>query len=159
MRHILLIATLLSVVATAVGWAADADTEEELTRLSRRIDDAFVKADTAFLADVLADDWMAIDSRGIRDKAALLKALKEASTKFTAIKTAEVKVRVYGDAAVVTGRYFVQSLSRGREGIPFDDVGSFGRVFVRKGGRWQYVQSQSTPNVGWGSGGGRPIQK
>jgi hypothetical protein len=44
MRHILLIATLLSVVATAVGWAADADTEKELTRLSRRIDDAFVKA-------------------------------------------------------------------------------------------------------------------
>ena len=159
MRHILLIATLLSVVATAVGWAADADTEKELTRLSRRIDDAFVKADTAFLADVLADDWMAIESRGIRDRAALLKALKEGSTKFTAIKTAEEKVRVYGDAAVVTGYYFVQSQSRGREGISFDDHGSFSRVFVRKGGRWQYVHSQSTYNVGWEVGGGRPIQK
>ena len=44
MRQILQIATLLSVVATAVGWAADADTEKELNRLSRRIDDAFVKA-------------------------------------------------------------------------------------------------------------------
>ena len=159
MRYILLIATLLSVVATAVGWAADADTEKELTQLSRRIDDAFVKADTAFLADVLADDWMAIESRGIRDKAALLKALKEGSTKFTEIRTVEVKVRVYGDAAVVTGLYFVQSLSRGREGIPFNDVGSFGRVFVRKGGMWQYVHSQSTPNVGWESGAGPPIQK
>ena len=44
MRHILLIATLLSVVAATVGWAADADNEKELTRLPRRIDDAFVKA-------------------------------------------------------------------------------------------------------------------
>jgi hypothetical protein len=44
MRHILLIATLLSVVATAAGWAADADTEKQRARLSRRIDDAFVKA-------------------------------------------------------------------------------------------------------------------
>jgi ketosteroid isomerase-like protein len=159
MRRILLIVTLLSVAAPAVGRAGDADAEKELARLSGRIDDAAVKADTAFLVDVLADDWMAIESRGIRDKAALLKALKEGSTKFTAIKTAEVRVRVHGDAAVVTGDYSVQSLSPGREGIPFGDVGSFSRVFVRKGGRWQCIHSQSTPNVGWQQGGGRPPQK
>ncbi len=159
MRPILLIATLLSVVATAVGWAGDEDTEKELLGLSRRIDDAYKKADTDFLADVLADDWIAIESHGIRDKAALLKALKEGSTKFIAIKTGEVKVRVHGDAAVVTGFYSVESLSRGREARPFGDVGSFGRVFVRKGGRWQCVHSQSTPNVGWQQGGGRPTPK
>jgi ketosteroid isomerase-like protein len=159
MRQILLMATLLSVVATAVGWAGDDDTEKAPVGLSRRIDDAYVKADTALLADVLADDWMAIESRGIRDKAALLKALKQGATKFIAIETAEVKVRVHGDAAVVTGYYFVQSRSGGREARPFDDVGSFGRVFVRKGGKWQYVHSESTPGVGWGVGGGRPTQK
>ncbi len=166
MRRILLIAALLSVAAITVGRAGDDDTEKsirlehtELLRLSLRIDDAFVKADTAFLADVLTDDWMAIESRSIRDKAPLLTALKEGSTKFTSIKTAEVRVRVHGDAAVVTGLYFVQSLRQEREGIPFDDAGSFGRVFARRGGRWQCVHSQSTPNVGWGSGGGRPIQK
>jgi ketosteroid isomerase-like protein len=166
MRCIPLIAALLSVAATTVGRAGDDDTEKavrlehtELLKLSRRIDDALVKADTAFLAEVLADDWMAIEPRGIRDKAALLKALKEGSTKFTAIKTADLKVRVHGDAAVVTGHYFVESLSRERAGIPSNELGSFGRVFARKGGKWQYVHSQSTPNVGWGSGGGRPAQK
>lgn len=58
MRGTVLVATLISVVATAVGWAVDAGTEKEPAHLSRRIDDAYVEADTAFLAGILADDWI-----------------------------------------------------------------------------------------------------
>jgi ketosteroid isomerase-like protein len=145
MRGTLLVATVISVTATAVGWAADADTEKELARLSRRIDDAYVKADTTFLANVLADDWMRINSKGIvQDKDSLLKELKEGFTKFNAMDASEVKVRVYGDTAVVTGRYLAEYQVRGREGATVLDVGRFGRVFVRRDGKWQYVHSQST---------------
>ena len=145
MRGTLLVATLISVMATAVGWAADADTEKELARLSRRIDDAYVKADTTFLANVLADDWMRINSKGIvQEKDSLLKELKEGFTKFNAMDASEVKVRVYGDTAVVTGRYVAEYQFRGREGVTELDVGRFGRVFVRRDGKWQYVHSQST---------------
>jgi Domain of unknown function (DUF4440) len=145
MRGTLLVATLISVMATAVGWAADADTEKELARLSRRIDDAYVKADTTFLANVLADDWMRINSKGIvQDKDSLLKELKEGFTKFNAMDASEVKVRVYGDTAVVTGRYVAEYQVRGRAGVTVLDVGRFGRVFVRRDGKWQYVHSQST---------------
>jgi hypothetical protein len=145
MRGTLLVATFISVMATAVGWAADADTEKELARLSRRIDDAYVKADTTFLANVLADDWMRINSKGIvQDKDSLLKELKEGFTKFNAMDASEVKVRVYGDTAVVTGRYLAEYQVRGREGVTELDIARFGRVFVRRDGKWQYVHSQST---------------
>jgi ketosteroid isomerase-like protein len=142
MRRILLIATLLSVAAPAVGRADDAEAAKELARLSQRIDEAYVKADTAFLDDLLANDWMHIGSDGrVKDKAVLLKALKERSTKYTAMDASEVKVRVYGDTAVVTGRYVAKYQDQRREMI---DAGRFGRVFRREGARWQFVHGQST---------------
>lgn len=80
----------------------------------------------------------------VQDRASLLKALKEGSTKFNAMDASEVKVRVYGDTAVVTGRYLAKYQSRGLEGVTMIDQGCFSRVFVRRAGRWQYVHSQST---------------
>jgi ketosteroid isomerase-like protein len=67
--------------------------------------------------------------------------MKEGSMKYTVMDASEVKVRVYGDTAVVTGRYVAKYQDQKRETI---DAGRFGRVFRRDGARWQYIHGQST---------------
>ena len=56
----------------------------------------------------------------------------------------DVRVRVYGDAAVATGRIRSEGTFRGQ---PRGGRTRFTRVFVRRGGRWQLVANQLTPIV------------
>ena len=56
----------------------------------------------------------------------------------------DVRVRVYGDAAVATGRIRSEGTFRGQ---PRGGRTRFRRVFVRRGGRWQLVANQLTPIV------------
>jgi ketosteroid isomerase-like protein len=54
----------------------------------------------------------------------------------------DVKVRVYGDTAIVT----YLSTAKGKDPLrAIDDQRSFTRVFVRQDGRWKQVHSQATP--------------
>lgn len=142
MRRMLLVAALLSVTAPARGQATDPDAEKEVARLSQRINDALLKGDASFLEGVTADDWMVIGVDGrIQDKASALKGLRDGSLKFNAMDDTEVKVRLYGDAAIVTGRRMAKFQRQGQE---TGGAGRFTRVFVGRGGRWQYVSSQTT---------------
>jgi ketosteroid isomerase-like protein len=142
MRRILLAAALLTVTAPAMGQATEADAEKEVARLSQRVYEAYVKVDTSFLDGALADDWMVITPSGnTRDKAQLLKELKDGTIKFDAMDESNVKVRVYGDAAIVTGRL------RSKEKLHGQEVGGllrYTQVFVRQGGKWRCVSSQAT---------------
>jgi ketosteroid isomerase-like protein len=55
----------------------------------------------------------------------------------------DVKVRVYGDTAVVMGRGRRSGMFKG---APFKDREiTYTDVFVRRNGRWQCVASQGTP--------------
>ena len=53
-----------------------------------------------------------------------------------------MKVRIYGDAAVVTG---IVTRTGAYKGVPFKDRQHlFTDTFVRRDGRWQCVASQGT---------------
>jgi ketosteroid isomerase-like protein len=150
MRRMLLVATILSVTAPAMGQATDA--EKELARLSQQVYEAYVQADTSFLDGAFADDWTLITSSGdTRDKALHLKELKDGIVKFEAVDQSDVKVRVYGDAAIVTGRVQSKVKFQGQE------VGGptrYTQVFVRQGGKWRCVATQVTRIAAPSSGSG-----
>jgi Domain of unknown function (DUF4440) len=56
--------------------------------------------------------------------------------KFDRYDTSDVRVRVYGDAAVVTGRV---ERARNLSGRVVDDDWRFTKVYVRRDGQWQVV--------------------
>jgi hypothetical protein len=61
--------------------------------------------------------------------------------RITAIEMDDVRVRVFGEAAVVTGR------THGRVAygnVPYDVTIRFTDVFVRREGRWQAVASHAS---------------
>jgi len=112
--------------------------EQELIKLENQWVDAVVKLDFTFLDRVLADDytWTGADGNVVT-KAQLVASLKSGEGgKVTSAVIDEMKVRVYGDAAVVLGR--------STEKVQYKGEVTSGQVqwtdtWVKRAGRWQCV--------------------
>jgi ketosteroid isomerase-like protein len=141
MKNLCAIAFLL--LATC-GWIFGdvASDERELTQLIKDFNAALVKADTAFLDKTLGQDFMHYRPQGdVENKAQYLQDRKTGQVKFESLVADDVKVRVYGDVAIVTYR----STAKGKDQHgTIDEQRRWTRVFVRKDGRWQMVHSQGT---------------
>ena len=141
MKHLFAIAVLL---LAACGWAVGdtASDERELTQLVNDLNAAIVKPDIAFLERVLAKDYVHFRPHGnVETRAQYLEDRKSGSVDFDSLVADEIKVRVYGDTAIVTYR----STAKGKDQDgAIDEQRRWTRVFVRKDGRWQLVHSQGT---------------
>ena len=92
---------------------------------------------------LLADNWLNVNPDGsITTKAKLLELLKDGSFKIASIENDEVMVRVYENAAVVTGRSTTKRTGQGGELITRQV--RFTRVYVKRKGRWQVASAHNT---------------
>jgi ketosteroid isomerase-like protein len=146
MTRTLLAAALLALLVTSTGGANDADAEKRVAMLSKQHREAVVKGDTKALDAILADDWVEVGPTGdveTRDQQA--KDMKDGKVDYDAIDPREVKVRVYGDAAVVMGCYHIKARHNGQR---HSDLFRVTEVYARQGGEWRCVFTQVTRVVG-----------
>ncbi len=136
-----LLASILSLaVLLNAAWAASA--EEELKKLETDRAAAVVKGDVATLEQQTSDDYTLINMNGqMSDKSQMVNAFKTGQSKLTSDELSDMKVRVYGNTAVITGKADVNGTLGGK-----DATGQimFTRVYVKKGGQWQSVAFQQT---------------
>ena len=122
--------------------ASSTAVEEQIKKIEKDRAAAVTKADVAALDAVTSDDYSLIDRNGrVRDKAQTMSAIKTGDIKITSNEVSDLKARVYGDTAVVTGRADTKGTIGGK------DVSGpmlFTRVYVKKSGRWQSVAFQQT---------------
>jgi ketosteroid isomerase-like protein len=121
-------------------WAADepTSTEQAIMKLENDWCSALIKNDVAAVNAILADDLTEVTPTGaVGDKASILSEAK--STKVSVCKNENMKVRVYGDAAVVRGVVNYQDSSFGGQ-FQFTDT------YVRRNGHWQCVATHETPS-------------
>jgi ketosteroid isomerase-like protein len=132
---------LLAACGRALG--DQASDERELTQLVKDLKAAIVKADKAFLERVLHQDYVHHGPRGtVENRAQYLENRKTGRVAFKSLVADEVKVRFYGDTAVVTFR----STAKGKDQQgTIDEQRRWTHVFVRKDGRWQLVHSHGAP--------------
>jgi len=117
--------------------------EENLEKLAQDLTKAERKGDVAFLDHTLADDFVGIGPRGFMlTKAEWLARHKSGDLRYESFELDEVKIRVYGDAAVLTGRETTKVKYRGQ-----DQQGQFRttEVFVKQDGRWRLAGLQLSP--------------
>jgi ketosteroid isomerase-like protein len=74
-------------------------------------------------------------------KTQLLNALKSGDIKLTSDDVSDMKVRVYGNTAVITGKAATKGTIGGKDA---SGQNTFTRVLVKKGGTWQTVALQQT---------------
>ena len=140
-RSAFMIASVLS-VATLFGLAWAANTEKELKKLETDRAAAVVKGDVATLEKQTSDDYTLINMYGqMSGKSQMVDNFKSGKTKLTSNNISDMKVRVYGNTAVITGKADVAGTMAGK-----DAKGqiAFTRVYVKKGGSWQSVAFQQT---------------
>lgn len=150
MRRALMIALIACVwMAVAQGQKQDSQArglnkaEQQIMALNREWADAIVRGDVAALDRLFADDMIVTSSSGeVRTKAQEMADLKpgtEITTYF--FNTDDVRVRVYKDAAVVTGMARWRVRHQGRD---IDNERRYTSVYVKQQGRWRIVAQQLT---------------
>jgi ketosteroid isomerase-like protein len=134
---------LLLSVAVASAATPDAKTEKEIMATMDAYRQALMHKDAAALGRLLGDDLVYTHSSNLhQDKAALIESLK-GDTRYDAIDFHDLKVRVYGNTALVVGDvdFHDASISTGAKTISRLNVL---HVLVKGAQGWQIVARQAT---------------
>lgn len=110
-------------------------TEQEIAQLANTWATAELQGDTASLEPLLADDFVGIGPLGfLLTKPQWLARHQSGDMQYTAHSLDEVKIRTYGEAAIVVGRLTQQATYQGN---PINVQMRTTLVFVRQDGHWQ----------------------
>lgn len=117
--------------------------EAELIELQQRLVQAWLTGDRTMVERLIAPEWISTGPDGsTTDRATVLAQVFETAVhKIRGLEIDDVKVRAFGDAAVVTGR--THGLGE-FEGSGYDVIIRFTDTFVRREGRWQAVASHAS---------------
>jgi ketosteroid isomerase-like protein len=142
-----LVAPIFSALLLASGSVRAADParasdEQQLAKIENDWADSYVKRDPSFVQRIASDDFTFIGPDGdMVNKIDYVKSIT-GDTVFTGFKIDDLKIRTYGDAAVVIGLATITAKTKGE-----DESGqySFTDVFVKQKGEWKAVSGQVTP--------------
>jgi len=116
--------------------------EQEITKLETDLAQMIVKGNWDGYASHLMDDYTASDRHGaVLERATVLEQLREGQEKVLDLTPEELKIRIYGDTAVVTGHYSLVQRRNGRVDTFFSRET---HVFLKRGGHWFLAASQAT---------------
>jgi ketosteroid isomerase-like protein len=91
---------------------------------------------------LLADDYLGINPNGtLETKADAVAQRRSGTMKISSIEPANIKVRVYGDTAVVTSLVDVQGHDGDRD---ISGRYHYTRVYSRRGGEWKIVSFEAS---------------
>ena len=139
-RVVILLA--FTVAASALALGQGGNVEQSLKALTEQARQAALKGDVTAVDKLLADDFIGINPVGeTNTKADVLELFKSGKLKYDAFEISDMKVRVYGETALVNASANV----KGHLG-DIDISGQFRavRVWVKRKGQWQTVSFQST---------------
>ena len=137
---------LMGLLIAPPGWAqASRPAEQELIKLENAWKQAVVNRDAAALKRLYADEYVSTDQEGVVwNKVDDIAIDTTGVSRLASYKLDDMKVRLSGDAAVVTGRITSKGTLHGNA---VSGESRFTDVFVKRDGRWQCLASQSTPIV------------
>ena len=120
------------------AWASGADADlDALLHLEDVWNNAHLQGDAAALDALWADELVVtVPKMTAMTKEDAIGIWRSGRMRFDRYQTSETRVKVFGDAAVVTGR-----LLRGRQvgEVTREDDWRFTKVYLRRAGKWQVV--------------------
>jgi ketosteroid isomerase-like protein len=123
--------------------AATTNAEDEIKKLEEMRNQAVLHGDVAVLDRMTSDDYTFITLRGeMRTKQEILKGFASGSFHYESRQIFDLKVRVYGNTAVVTGRSIQKGMENGKD---YSGDYWFTRVYVKQNDHWLTVALQTTP--------------
>jgi ketosteroid isomerase-like protein len=109
----------------------------EVLEVKRLYDVAQLKNDGAWFRRAFAADYVWIGPNGeVVPKAEYIRDLDSRDLTWESVEARDTEVRVYGDTAIATGRFFGKGHFKG---APLDERQRFTSVLIKRGGRWQVI--------------------
>jgi uncharacterized protein (TIGR02246 family) len=141
MKRLLLI-TLLAIVSSVPAFAQSAASREVL-KLHKEYEEAIARRDASVHERLFAADYTYTPGNGnLMGRAEHMNFTKSGTVDVKSLRSEDVRVRVFGDTAIVTGMWV--SVDR-RAGQEFAERRTrYILVFVRRGRQWQIVAEQRT---------------
>jgi ketosteroid isomerase-like protein len=116
--------------------------EEEVLKLEKGFADAIAKNDPEAIGRFVTDEWIIINADGgIIEKERFLEVIKSGALTHDMMESDDMRVRVYGDSAVVSALTRSKGKFMGQE---FTTHERSTDVFVRLDGQWRCVLTQLT---------------
>ena len=111
---------------------------------------AELRGDTAFLAEILADDFVGVGPRGFTlTREQWLSRHGTGSLRYEAFGLEEVQTRLFGDAAITVCRQSARGVYEDENGrFDLDDQFRATLVFVKQDESWQLAGLQLSPILG-----------
>ena len=108
--------------------------------MNEQYDQAIMRGDAAALEQIFADEFIYTSPKAeVLDKKQQIAALSSGDLKLTGAKSDDLRIRIYGETAVMTGRFTAKAESGGKSEMIEE---RYTAVWVRRDGRWQLVAEQ-----------------
>jgi uncharacterized protein (TIGR02246 family) len=145
MKRTLLLAVVLvsvSLVAPAQEKSASNSVEQAVLKLEQQWEDALLKSDVAALEKLYDSSMVYTHSSGaVDDKATYIGNIKSGASKYVSMKRDDIKVRVFGNTALVNCHWEVHSVSKGTK---IDTNARYLHVYVKQKDGWKLASHQAT---------------
>jgi ketosteroid isomerase-like protein len=127
----------LALATSSIAQSLTSADSRELERLEKVWNEAHERGDVATLDGLWADDLeVAVPKMPVMTKSQVLNFARSGRMKFLRYTTSDLRVRVYGDAAVVTGRVERTRVLNGQE---MADDWRFTKTYIRQNQKWRVV--------------------
>jgi ketosteroid isomerase-like protein len=136
---------ILMTITPTIGGASPADDEKIVAALDTEYQEAVKKNDVDTMGRILADDFVLVTGLGkIYTKADLLEEARSKRMVYEHQEDSGLKVRVWGDTAVVTALLWAKG---SEDGKAFDYKLWFSDTYVRTPSGWRYAFAQSSTRL------------
>ena len=141
MKVFLVIAALIAAITFSPAAAnASPEAERELAQANKEYDAAIMRGDVAVLERIFAEEFILTNWQcEVLNKQQQIAAVARGEAKLEDARSEDVRVRIYGETAVMTGRFTAQSTRDGKT-VKINEL--YTAVWVRRDGRWQLVAEQ-----------------
>jgi ketosteroid isomerase-like protein len=141
-KRIALVLITFSLLVVPLAWSQGGNAEQQIKKFTNELRVAQLKADTNTVEQLYADDYAAIRGDGtVQTKAQEIESLKSGALTYDKIDVQDLKIRVYGNTAVVTNLVFSKGITNGK---PRNTNVRSTRVWRKERGSWKSVAYQPT---------------
>ena len=144
MKKLIIIATL-TILSVFTLFAQDGKIEQEILTIHNSLDEAYLKQDIAVFERVMADDYVNSNPTGkmktrVESLENLRKEIADKNYKTLGLTSEDVKVKVSGNMALVTGNWtYTSAATAVPDAEPHKDTGRYTGVWEKRGGKWLLI--------------------
>ena len=134
--------SLTFLTSLLLAFAQESDKPNAVLQTERDLAAVYQRGDADGIAQGVMEDYTLTHSTGkITTRANDIDEAKKNDPKYEIFENYDMKARVHGDTAVVTGKTHTKGVSGGK---PFDSEFQFTDTFVKDGGRWRLLASHAS---------------